>query len=63
MNFQKFYYEDRKVDNKWSLPINYLYPEVLRAQIENGNNNPSTDVIIRMLKVFDLPDDLKEGLR
>jgi hypothetical protein len=43
------------------LPINYLYPEVL-AQIENGNNNP-TDVIIRMLKVFDLPDDLKEGLR
>jgi transcriptional regulator with XRE-family HTH domain len=32
------------------------------AQIENGNNNPSTDVIIRMLKVFDLPDDLKKDL-
>jgi hypothetical protein len=41
----------------------FYHRSAKKRKIENGNNNPSTDVIIRMLKVFDLPDDLKEGLR
>jgi transcriptional regulator with XRE-family HTH domain len=64
MNFSEIFKKLRRIEKltQMELADKLSLSRSAIAQIENGNNNPSTDVIIRMLKVFDLPDDLKKDL-